>query len=363
MGEPMSTDSELKILILEDVPEEAEVAERELRRAGLSFVAQRVQTRADFADALDEFAPDLILADAKLPGFDGRNALQMVRNRIPRIPVIMVTGALGDEAAVECLLAGASVYVLKDRPARLGPAVVRALKDEKDRRAHEAAEKERKRLEIALREAAAEERRRLARELHDGLGQDLTGFSMLADGLAKQIKRSGSPVPLELDRLATMARQAIVTCRDIARGLSPLGGPRSGLTEALRDLTDRVAGPPGPSVSLTLDLHAPITTSRETSEHLYRIAQEALTNAMKHSRAATVEVRLDVEAESIRLRILDDGVGPPDSSRRSSGLGLQTMRDRAAAIGARLSVVARHDRGTAVICEAPQGSRSQAASA
>jgi signal transduction histidine kinase len=357
----MSTQPDVKILMLEDVPEEAEVLERELRKAGLGFVAQRVQTKADFAEALDEFAPDLILADAKLPKFDGHSALQMVRQRTPRIPVIMVTGALGDEAAVECLLAGASDYVLKDRPARLGPAVVRALQDERDRRSSEAAESERKRLERALREAAAEERGRLAKELHDGLGQELTGFAMMADGLAKQLERSGASVPPELERLASMARHAITACRDIARGLSPLAGARSGLTEALRDLTDRFGGPPGPSVSLTIDLHAPITTTREASEHLYRIAQEALTNAMKHSRAALVEVRLEVDAHTVRLRVLDDGVGPPDPSTKSSGLGLQTMRDRAAAIGARLTVVARHDRGTAVICEAPQGTRSPSA--
>ena len=357
----MSTHPDLKILMLEDVPEEAEILERELRRAGLFFVTQRVQTKVDFADALEEFEPDLILADAKLPKFDGHSALQMVRQRTPRIPVIMVTGALGDEAAVECLLAGASDYVLKDRPARLGPAVVRALQDEKDRRSREAAEIERKRLERALREAAAEERGRLAKELHDGLGQELTGFAMMADGLAKQMGRAGTAVPPELERLAAMARHAITACRDIARGLSPLSGARSGLTEALRDLTDRVSGPPGPHVSLTLDLHAPITTSREASEHVYRIAQEALTNAMKHSAGAEVEVRLDVDDHTIRLRVLDDGVGPPDPSNRSSGLGMQTMRDRAAAIGARLSVVARHERGTAVICEAPQGLRSPAA--
>ena len=148
----MSTHSDLKILMLEDVPEEAEILERELRKTGLTFQARRVQTKGEFAKALEEFAPDLILADAKLPAFDGRRALQMVRQRTARIPVIMVTGALGDEAAVECLLAGASDYVLKDRPARLGPAVVRALQDEKDRRAREAAEIERKRLESALRD-------------------------------------------------------------------------------------------------------------------------------------------------------------------------------------------------------------------
>ncbi|MEA3182910.1 MAG: hypothetical protein QOI59_6433 [Gammaproteobacteria bacterium] len=120
---------ELRILMLEDVPEEAEVLQRELHESGLAFVARRVQTRSAFGEALEEFAPDLILADSKLPAFDGRSALQMARQKDPLIPVIMVTGALGDEAAVELLIAGASDYVLKDRLARLAPAVRRAVRE------------------------------------------------------------------------------------------------------------------------------------------------------------------------------------------------------------------------------------------
>jgi two-component system, NarL family, sensor histidine kinase UhpB len=359
----MNAQPDLKILMLEDVPEEAEVIEHELRKAGLAFIVRRVQTQPDFTKALEVFAPDLILSDAKLPKFDGRSALKIVRKRNPHIPVIMVTGELGDEAAVEYLLAGASDYVLKDRLARLGSAVIRALQHENDRRARAAAEIERRRLERALREAADEERGRLAKELHDGLGQELTGFALLTDGLAKQVARSQSPVALELERLAKVARHAIKTCRDIARGLSPLGGTLAGLTEALRDLTDRTAGPPGPGVSLTVNMNAPITTSREVCEHLYRIAQEALTNAMKHSGAATVEVRLDVDAETIRLSVLDDGTGIADLPADSFGLGMRTMRDRAAVIGSRLSVEGRRDGGTAVICETPQQPRTLAVTA
>src|ERR1700737_2210153 len=96
----------LKKVMLEDVPEEAEVLQRELHKSGLEFVARRVQTRPAFAQALVEFAPDLVLADSSLPTFDGRTALQMVRQKDPFLPVIMVTGALGDEAAVEFLIAG-----------------------------------------------------------------------------------------------------------------------------------------------------------------------------------------------------------------------------------------------------------------
>src|SRR5689334_4234937 len=124
-----SMSAELKILMLEDVPEEAELVQRELHKAGLEFIAQRVHTRAAFIQALEQFVPDLILADSKLPTFDGRTALQLVRDRDPLLPVIMVTGAMGDEAAVELLMAGASDYVLKDRLARLAPAVRRALRE------------------------------------------------------------------------------------------------------------------------------------------------------------------------------------------------------------------------------------------
>lgn len=130
----------LKILLLEDIPEEAELVERELRKAGLEFNATRVQTRAAFCAALEELSPDLVLADSKLPAFDGRSALEIVRRRDPHLPVIMVTGALGDEAAVELLIAGASDYVLKDRLARLAPAVQRALADAAGSRARQEAE-------------------------------------------------------------------------------------------------------------------------------------------------------------------------------------------------------------------------------
>jgi two-component system, NarL family, sensor histidine kinase UhpB len=338
----------LRILMLEDIPEEAEIVQRELRKSGLTFEARQVQTRREFAEALENFAPDLILADSKLPAFDGRSALDLANQRSPRIPVIIVTGELGDEAAVELLLAGASDYVLKDRLARLGSAVRRVLQAEEDRR-------NRERLENALRNATEEERRRLAKDLHDGLGQELTGLAILAEGLVMQAARSDSPVPPELERLADIARHAIRTCREIAHGMSPFGGSRGGLPEALRELTVRLCGPPGPRVSLSLGLDAPLVLPRPASEHLFRIAQEALANAIKHSGADNVQVSLEVTPCAVGLRVLDDGAGPELEPSGSSGLGLRTMHDRAEAIGARLTVGARPDgRGTVVFCEAPQ---------
>jgi two-component system sensor histidine kinase UhpB len=335
-----------RLLMLEDVPEEAELVQRELQKGGMTFVSRRVQSREEFIAAMDDFAPDLILADSKLPAFDGRTALELARQHVPPIPVIMVTGELGDEAAVDLLIAGASDYVLKDRLARLASAVHRVLLAEDERR-------NRERLERAVRDATEEERRRLAKELHDGLGQELTCLAMLAEGLLMQVTDGASPDSPDLERLALIARDATRTCRQIAHGMSPLGGAR-GLPEALRGLAARLCGPPGPEVSVVADLDQSACLSREASEQLYRIAQEALTNAIKHSGADIVQMRLDVSAGTVRLRVLDNGRGPQGGLNIRPGLGFGTMRDRAESIGGRLTILAREDRsGTAVVCEVP----------
>ncbi|MET0087892.1 MAG: response regulator [Sedimenticola sp.] len=120
--------SKLRILMLEDSPTDAEMNQRTLRKAGLTFEALRVEDEPQFLAALDEYAPDIILADYNLPSFDGIKALAEVRRR-DNLPFIFVTGAMGEELAVESLHQGADDYVTKDHLARLGPAVKRALVD------------------------------------------------------------------------------------------------------------------------------------------------------------------------------------------------------------------------------------------
>lgn len=126
--------AQIRILMLEDTPTDAELIELELRHAGIDYVALRVQTRDDFMRALQDFDPDIVLSDYRLPTFDGRSALDAVLRNHPRSPVIMVTGAIGDELAVEMLKSGARDYVLKDRLARLPMAIRRALEEEQANR-------------------------------------------------------------------------------------------------------------------------------------------------------------------------------------------------------------------------------------
>jgi PAS domain S-box-containing protein/putative nucleotidyltransferase with HDIG domain len=130
----------LRILLLEDTLSDAELEENELRDAGLVFTLLRVDTRAAFEQALDEFNPGIVIADYRLPGYNGREALEYSRRMHPQIPVIMVTGALGDEAAVELLRLGARDYVLKGSLARLAPAIQRALSEERGIRNRKLAE-------------------------------------------------------------------------------------------------------------------------------------------------------------------------------------------------------------------------------
>lgn len=124
-----SVKEKLKILILEDNANDAELMERALGNAGISFTSVRADTRGGFEAALDDFHPDLILSDYSLPAYNGQAALDYVKQNSPDTPVIMVTGALGEEAAVELLKAGAKDYILKDRIARLPFAIERVLAD------------------------------------------------------------------------------------------------------------------------------------------------------------------------------------------------------------------------------------------
>src|SRR5439155_8625741 len=124
---------QLRILLLEDSSTDAELMLFELRRAGVAHVTQCVSTLEDFLAALTQFNPDLVLSDQKLPGFTGTEALVLARRQRPDLPFILVTGALGEEVAVETIKSGATDYILKHRLFQLAPAVLRAVRETEQR--------------------------------------------------------------------------------------------------------------------------------------------------------------------------------------------------------------------------------------
>lgn len=216
---------------------------------------------------------------------------------------------------------------------------------------------ERRTLESAFLEASQRERARLASEVHDGLGQQLTGLSLLASGIAAQAQRNERVDPAALQRLAAIAADAVTQCRAVSHGLMPLNEARGNLAGALASLADSVDRS-SCAVSFAHEAAAELALPPESSDHLYRIAQEALTNALRHAQARAIRLRLRVSTREASLEISDDGRGPGPA--QGGGLGLQTMRFRAAALRGRLSIHAADRGGTVVRCTCPNRPVSRA---
>jgi len=216
---------------------------------------------------------------------------------------------------------------------------------------------QRKRLENALREATYREQERLGQEIHDGLGQELTGLAYLASSLATEAARASSPLAPDLTRLADVARHAIESCRSIARGVSPLTESRGSLLQSLRQITDLAAASGHASVSFEAIEHASLTLPSESCDQLHRITQEALNNALKHAGADHIKVSIQIDPTKVRIKVIDDGRGLTVSGE-APGRGIDGMRQRASSIGARLRVETMHG-GVAVVCECPQPAPSE----
>jgi PAS domain S-box-containing protein len=210
----------------------------------------------------------------------------------------------------------------------------------------------------ALVDAIAGEQRRIGQEMHDGLGQELTGLALSVRALANRAERERDAIADELDQLASIATSCIQDARLIVQGLSPLTDADGSLEAALEALARR-SSLSGTQVSFRLQHEAPLDIDLKTRNHLYRIAQEAVQNALKHSGAKAVEITFYVRNGSVRLEILDDGRGLPDVGSRGAGLGMRTMRFRSSAIGGRLFMGRRGGGGNSVVCEAPQARQAQ----
>jgi PAS domain S-box-containing protein len=213
---------------------------------------------------------------------------------------------------------------------------------------------EQKRLEHALLEATDRERRSLGHDLHDGLGQELTAISMTSGAIASLARKAGSPEADGLEKLGDLTRRAIATCRSIARGLSPLGYAKGSLIDALQEMVMLQRDTFGVDVRFEAISAAALRLAPDASDHLYRIAQEAITNARRHAKAQMINVTLDVQPRTVRLEVQDDGIGSVFSAADSEGMGLKIMQFRASMIGGRLSIGPGDHGGTLVTCECDQ---------
>ncbi|MGP0054331.1 MAG: PAS domain S-box protein [Steroidobacteraceae bacterium] len=215
-----------------------------------------------------------------------------------------------------------------------------------------------RRLERALLEATSNEQHKLGRDVHDGLGQELAGISMIASAIATSLSKAGRPEATELANLANLARNAVANCRAIAHGLSPVAFADSDLVEVLQEMVALQQRSFDINARCEIIQAAPLRLAPETIENLYRISQEAVTNSRRHGRAKSIQVKLDIQPATVRLEVQDDGVGLGSSPEKSTGMGLKIMQVRAAIIGGRLSIGPGKYGGTLMSCECPQPARN-----
>ena len=213
---------------------------------------------------------------------------------------------------------------------------------------------ERKRLERAILLVSDREQRRIGVDLHDGLGTHLTGVAMMARGLARNLRAGRTVTAEEMEEMARLLGDGIEQARTLAQGLNPFLLEVRGLTMALRELAANLEAQTGIVCSFEEEPGG-VVLSAEQSMHLYRIAQEALTNAARHARPTRIHITLARRDQRYRLKIEDDGRGfQPNGGDgdqgRVSGMGLSIMRYRAEMIGARLHVASAPGEGTTITC-------------
>jgi signal transduction histidine kinase len=295
-----------------------------------------------------------MILDLKLQDGSGTALVAELQQHRARVPFVVVTGQGDEKVAVEVMKQGALDYVIKDtRLLDLLPAVVqRALAAIAQEQALVAAQAEHQRLEREILAVSERERHSIGADLHDNLGQQLTALELMCTALKEDA--AGHPsLAKGLERMGRMLREAVTQTRALAHGLVPVGSGPDALQNGLTELTSRLAAVG--RIRCRFECPEPVALGDAfVSGHLYRIAQEAVNNAIKHSRAREVIIRLTRATGELRLEIADDGAGmakPRGESR--AGVGLGVMQHRANEIGAELSISSKRGGGVTVRCVLP----------
>lgn len=211
---------------------------------------------------------------------------------------------------------------------------------------------DRRQLEHEILRISDQERRRIGQDLHDGLGQMLTGIGLISRNLARKLSAEEEPHAPEMAEIAELIKEADEFARALARGLVPVDLEKSGLRFALQRLASGAEKLFGIRCAFE-ESGKVLVDDNSVATHLYRIAQEAVSNAVKHGKAEHVRISLAGGDDLIRLRVQDDGVGFPDEfdvETNGSGMGVRIMKHRARIIAAHIDIGSGHEGGTTITC-------------
>jgi len=212
---------------------------------------------------------------------------------------------------------------------------------------------ERRGLEREILEIAGREQLRIGSDLHDGLGQDLTGVALMLRSVVAQLRKENSSARADVEDIISLVNGAIESTRAMARGLAPVGADRGGLIAGLQSMAVRGMERYGVRAHFNTSLKEPLTLDDGAATHLYRIAQEAFTNAIRHGRVTQVTIDLATADGTLTLSVQDNGRGFDERNASNNGMGLKLMRYRAQMLGGDVTIANNKSGGVIVRCTCP----------
>lgn len=352
-----TSDEPIRILHLEDSTVDHELVRRALQRSGLAFTLEHVETLEEFQHATATGTFDAIVADYRLRGFTAIDAWDALKSQPSAPPFILVSGAIGESAAVAAIKLGMSDYLQKDHLGKLAPVILRAIELQqtrlaKDRADAELAVSERRLAEFAehLQSTIEQERASIAREIHDDIGGALAAAKLDLAWIGRHLSD-----PLTLGHVAAateMLQHALGASQRIMMNLRPaiLDQGLAAAVDWLAAGFERRTG-----IRTTLRVSQPDhALPKAVQLTAYRTAQEALTNIAKHARCDLVTIDLTDSGHVLTLEISDNGQGfSPLEQGNAKAYGLKGLQERAKSVGGWLDVSTYSGKGTSIILSVP----------
>lgn len=347
----------LRILHLEDSAADHALASISLHRARVKHTMCHVDTLDSFRDHIASEVFDIILADYKLPGFTALDAWNLVSPEPGHPPFILLSGAIGEAAAVDAMRLGIADYVLKDDMARLPHVIARArevheARASQEQAAQELAASQQRLAELTehLQSSIEQERAAIAREIHDDIGGSLTAIRFDLSWIDRHTQETN--VREHVQAATAMLQHALGASQRIMMNLRP---PilDQGLVAAVQWLADSFERRSGVHTRVHASAEA-IDLPATVQLVAYRTAQEALTNISKYATCSSVHVELSDTEGVFTLEVTDNGCGfDPASLNKPKAFGINGLRERARTVNGWLDISSRPGQGTSIILSVP----------
>ncbi len=345
------------LLHLEDSPLDHALVTRALHRAGRHFTIERVETLHDFEQSITNTHFDAILADYRLSGFTALDAWMLIQSKQVRVPFILLSGAIGEAAAVSAIKTGISDYLPKDDISKLHHVIERAIEWHHVRLDKEAADLELARSEQRLasfsehlQSTIEQERAAISREIHDDIGGALAAIRFDLFWLKRH-----TPAPDAQEHIETatvMLQQAVDASQRIMMNLRPAILDQ-GLEAAIQWLITHFSKRTGITTNIALP-HALGQLPKPVQLVAYRTAQEALTNISKHANCTQVRIDMSDTENVLTLEINDNGQGmTAQDMEKQKSFGLRGMKERAKTVNGWVDISSRVGRGTSITLSVP----------